>query len=143
MELPTQAFDRQDPNYESLHYSVHSIVPDPPYASIMARESDSNEEETSRATSETVAEPVVNNNTVDVPVYAQVVKSKRAAVQATSAAPESAPEAEVTFEPTMTVQTQDYSVSGSKNTTIIRITDNSPSYRFFADQDSFGVPEQV
>lgn len=134
MELPTQVFARQDPNYESLHYSVHEIVPDPPYASITARDNEG-------ATDEIIAEPVVNNNTVDVPVYAQVVKSKRATVQASSAAADEHPE--VTFQPTMTVETQDFSVSSSKNTTIIRITDSSASFRFFADQDSFGVPEQV
>ena len=75
---PTTGFSRQDPNYESLHYSVHHVVSDPPYASIAIRDDELKEGELEVMTEETTAELVVNNNTVGIPVYAQVIKSKRA-----------------------------------------------------------------
>lgn len=101
-------------------------------------------------TEETTAELVVNNNTVGIPVYAQVIKSKRAVAQTNVVSVlESLPTTTDEF-PTVPVsprslENQDYSVSSSsKNTTIIRIsTDNRPPIHYFPDDDTFGVPEQV
>lgn len=149
---PSAGFSRQDPNYESLHYSVHHIVSDPPYASIAIRDDELKEGELEIMTEEVTAELVVNNNTVGIPVYAQVVKSKRAVAQANVVSVVESlpiPADEVNFATPLSVENQDYSVSSSsKNTTIIRIsTDNRPPIRYFTDEDSFGVefgePEQV
>lgn len=41
------------------------------------------------------------------------------------------------------VHEEDHSVGSSKNTTIIRITDGRPAFRFYSGDDTFGVPEQV
>lgn len=147
---PTSGFSRQDPNYESLHYSVHHGVSDPPYASIAIRGDELKEGELEVMTEETTAELVVNNNTVGIPVYAQVIKSKRAVAQTNVVSVlESLPTTTDEF-PTVPVsprslENQDYSVSSSsKNTTIIRIsTDNRPPIHYFPDDDTFGVPEQV
>lgn len=149
---PTAKFDRQDPNYESLHYAVnhqHSVRPrsDPPYATVGhadfgadSADFEENEEALEEATTE-----LVNNNTVGQPVYAQVVKPKRTNLKSASVFVEDPIAAgaaatsgvEITHSP-------DFSVSSSKNTTIIRITDSRPAYRFFTeDAESFGVPEQV
>lgn len=147
VELPTQGFNRQDPNYESLHYSVHQIASDPPYASIAARDIDLREEEFEEILEETTTELVVNNNTVGIPVYAQVTKSKRAVAQSNIVAVVECPPPTATGEMSPTsprsVHSQDFSVSSSKNTTIIRITDNRPPLCYFTDDDTFGVPEQV
>lgn len=143
--LPAQGFNRQDPNYESLHYSVHQITVDPPYASIAARDPDV-KEEIEVIQEETTTDLVVNNNTVGIPVYAQVVKSKRAVAQTNLVAVvdcAATTTTEMNPIPSRSIQTQDFSVSSSKNTTIIRITDNRPSVRYFNDDDTFGVPEQV
>lgn len=145
VELPTQGFSRQDPNYESLHYSVHHIIADPPYASIAARGSDFREEEVEIIPEETTAELVVNNNTVGIPVYAQVIKSKRAMAESSVVSVVECPPTatDMNSTPSRSVQNQDFSVSSSRNTTIIRITDNRPPIRYFTDDDAFGVPEQV
>lgn len=152
VELPrTPVFNRQDPNYESLHYAVHHShsASDPPYASITVRDVDSTkQEEIQVIPEETTDELVVNNNTVGIPVYAQVIKSKRAMAESNAVAvvdcrphtptnPDSVP--------SMSVQNQDFSVGSSRNTTIIRITDNRPPppRGYFSDDDAFGVPEQV
>ena len=145
---PTTGFSRQDPNYESLHYSVHHVVSDPPYASIAIRDDELKEGELEVMTEETTAELVVNNNTVGIPVYAQVIKSKRAVAQANVVSVvESLPSItdEMVPESPRSLENQDYSVSSSsKNTTIIRIsTDNRPPIHYFSDDDTFGVPEQV
>ena len=105
------------------------------------------EEEVEEIQEETTTELVVNNNTVGIPVYAQVTKSKRAVAQANIVAVVECPSPVAANESSPTssvnVQTQDFSVSSSKNTTIIRITDNRPPLCYFTDDDTFGVPEQV
>ena len=154
MELPpTAKFDRSDPNYESLHYAVNhqhsvSVRPrsDPPYATVgHADDGADSTEENEENHEETTAELVNNNTAIGQPVYAQVVKPKRTNLQSASVFVEDTTAArapassgvEITHSP-------DFSVSSSKNTTIIRITDSRPAYRFFTeDAESFGVPEQV
>lgn len=144
VELPrTPGFVRQDPNYESLHYAIHQCPSDPPYASIAAREVDL-KQEIEVIPEETTDELVVNNNTVGIPVYAQVIKSKRVMAEANAVAVVECPTADSSDSvPSKSVQNQDFSVSSSKNTTIIRITDNRPPRGYFSDDDAFGVPEQV
>ena len=131
VELQRHAgFNRGDPNYESLNYSVHVDVSsdpsdvDPPYARV----------ETLAEECEKLSEGI-NNNVVDVPVYAQVMKPKRAtneSTTSTSSSPETDP-----------MEEQDFSVGSSKNTTIIRIADSNSAFHYFPDDDSLGIPEQV
>lgn len=147
---PTAKFDRSDPNYESLHYAVNhqpsvSVRPrsDPPYATVGHTDggSDSADLEESHKNQEETTAELVNNNTVGQPVYAQVVKPKRTNLKTSSLLVEDSAAATSGVE---TTHSPDFSVSSSKNTTIIRITDSRPAYRFFTeDADSFGVPEQV
>lgn len=153
MERPQQAFD----HYESLHYN--SVQIEPPYATVDRGGEDEEEEKAADSTNDNCL-TVNNNNTVLVgAIYAQVVKPKRTTTTAATAAAAASPTSIDVFEtedshqvlpPSLSAVTvdnsednnQDFSVSSSRNTTIIRInaTDN---FRYFSDDDTFGVPEQV
>ena len=123
-------FNRGDPNYESLHYSVHSAS-DPPYAQV---------EKLDRADESPEGVPETINNNIDIPVYAQVMKPKRTTSE-NPIIPLINEPVELNALRTIHVNDQDLSVSSSKNTTIIRITDSRS--RYFPDDGTFGTPEQV
>lgn len=155
MERPQQAFD----HYESLHYN--SVQIEPPYATVDRGGEDDEEEEKAADSTNDNCLTVNNNNTVLVgAIYAQVVKPKRTTTTAATAAasPTSidvleAEDSHQVLPPSLNAVTvdnsednnQDFSVSSSRNTTIIRInaTDNRSTFRYFSDDDTFGVPEQV
>jgi len=156
VERPQQAFD----HYESLHYN--SVQIEPPYATVDRGGEDEEEEKAADSTNDNCL-TVNNNNTVLVgAIYAQVVKPKRTTTTAATAAAAASPTSIDVFEaedshqvlpPSLSAVTvdnsednnQDFSVSSSRNTTIIRInaTDNRSTFRYFSDDDTFGVPEQV
>lgn len=160
-------FDRRDPNYESLNYnSVHSRN-EPPYATVdrgdpgdEGGDDGSSHLPLPTAATGDVTETVNNNTVVDGAIYAQVVKPKKTTTPvatALSTAPVVVPvgdgnEEDTTAQPPPSLAAvmidsdghQDFSVSSSRNTTIIRInTDSRTAFRYFSDDDAFGVPEQV
>ena len=113
-----QRFNRGDPNYESLNYSVHSER-DPPYAKV---------EDSDQSTT-------INNNIDVAPLYAQVTKPKTKTSTGDLI--------DAVHSEALEKNEQDLSVSSSRNTTIIRITDSTPAFHYFPDDESLGIPEQV
>lgn len=122
---------------------------DPPYATVgrVGGGADLEDFEENEENQEETTTEFVNNNSVGQPVYAQVVKPKRANLQSAAVVledPTVASSSSGMEVITNSTHSPDFSVSSSsKNTTIIRITDNRPAYRFFTDDEAFGVPEQV
>ena len=152
VERSLQSFDRRDPNYESLHYNEYNTghtFTEPPYATVdrVDPPEEPSELPPAAARPDIQQEPSNNNNSVGAAIYAQVVKPKRAAgtVLVTSPAAEGDHLETPTNRTVVDLENhQDFSVSSSRNTTIIRITDNRPAFRYYSnDDDTFGVPEQV
>ena len=144
VELAAKGFSRGDPNYESLHYTddlhytLHTdSLTEPPYDKV-----DKDEDLGDEGSEPGQSSGQMEDELAAVPLYAQVVKTKRPA--ALSPSTDGAEEMVSPVEVTIVQEEQDYSVSSSKNTTIIRIsTDNRPTFCYFSDDDALGIPEQV